>query len=131
MGGEQAANVLATIAKDQRAREGKQVSKCHFSCLLSLSVALTRDTLLPGAAQPESLCVQGSRVQREGPGCLEDTDLEVVEKFRLTFSLFFAPFHLRCLSESFRIPGKHVRKLPARACGTKMSGSPSFAVSEL
>ena len=25
MGGEQAANVLATVAKDQRAREGKQV----------------------------------------------------------------------------------------------------------
>lgn len=78
MGGEQAANVLATVAKDQRAREGKQVSKSHFSCLLSLSVALTREHLLPRAAQLESLCVQGPGFQCEGPSYVEDTDLEAV-----------------------------------------------------
>lgn len=32
MGGEQAATVLATIAKDQKAREGKQVHLSSFIC---------------------------------------------------------------------------------------------------
>lgn len=32
MGGEQAATVLATIAKDQKAREGKQVCLSAFIC---------------------------------------------------------------------------------------------------
>lgn len=39
MGGEQAANVLATITKDQKAREGKEV-KISFSPKLSPGVAL-------------------------------------------------------------------------------------------
>lgn len=33
MGGEQAANVLATVAKDQRAREGKQFSSADEAAL--------------------------------------------------------------------------------------------------
>ena len=34
MGGEQAANVLATVARDQRAREGKQVKAISSLSLL-------------------------------------------------------------------------------------------------
>lgn len=68
MGGEQAANVLATIAKDQRAREGKQVSAA-ISPVFRLWVWLS-----PG----HTLLYQGSGVQREDPGRLKDTDLEVV-----------------------------------------------------
>jgi len=30
MGGEQAANVLTTVSRDQRRREGKEVRLCHF-----------------------------------------------------------------------------------------------------
>lgn len=37
MGGEQAATVLATIAKDQKAREGKQV---HFSSFIYSNVII-------------------------------------------------------------------------------------------
>lgn len=37
MGGEQAATVLATIAKDQKAREGKQV---HFSPFIHSNVVI-------------------------------------------------------------------------------------------
>lgn len=37
MGGEQAATVLATIAKDQKAREGKQVSLSSVVLLLSFT----------------------------------------------------------------------------------------------
>lgn len=39
MGGEQAANVLATITKDQKAREGKEVS-LFYSCLFKDVVML-------------------------------------------------------------------------------------------
>jgi len=38
MGGEQAATVLTTVARDQRRREGKEVRFCHF--LLSACAVL-------------------------------------------------------------------------------------------
>lgn len=37
MGGEQAATVLATIAKDQKAREGKSVRSSMYLCLTTIN----------------------------------------------------------------------------------------------
>lgn len=45
MGGEQAATVLATIAKDQKAREGKQVSLSFVVLSLSFTSSLEVLTL--------------------------------------------------------------------------------------
>lgn len=136
MGGEQAANVLATIAKDQRAREGKQVSKCHFSCLPSLSVALTREHPAARSSATRIPLYSGVRgptwrswlFRRRWPGsCLRNLDL-----YSPSFLHHFIwGTFLWSRTESFTIPGKHSRKLPASACGTKMFDSHSFAISEL
>jgi hypothetical protein len=60
MGGEQAATVLATVARDQKAREGKQVSdffaSCGFDCPLQTPAARKQST--------QATCVSVGRVVR-------------------------------------------------------------------
>ena len=77
MGGEQAANVLATVAKDQRAREGKQVK-----CCLRFARHWSR-----GAAHPEPRQVHGHGSNMQGlalsrrcwPGiCFSNLDLHIL-----------------------------------------------------
>lgn len=46
MGGEQAATVLATIAKDQKAREGKQVALFSSLCSCLIQANKSRDSWL-------------------------------------------------------------------------------------
>lgn len=77
MGGEQAANVLATVAKDQRAREGKQVN-----AVSSLSLGLAQ----PGVGVPRT--PQCSRIRDWLH--LEDADFQ---QFGLTYALSFYLFY--------------------------------------
>ncbi|VFV26318.1 methylcrotonoyl-carboxylase [Lynx pardinus] len=71
MGGEQAANVLATVAKDQRAREGKQVN-----AVFSVSLGLAE----PGSSAPRT--PQCSRIRAWLH--LEDADCQ---QFGLPYAL--------------------------------------------
>lgn len=88
--------MLAMVAKDQRAREGKQVNALspHLPSLAFTSAAREQRT------HSEPFRVRGSGLQRAGLGVLEDTDLEVVSGvWTYTFSvallraiLFQVPF---------------------------------------
>lgn len=100
MGGEQAATVLATVAKAQRAREGKQVNAIYPQ---SLSLAFRYSEASEQCTQTYWRCtarwLHGSGVQCAGPGFLEDADLEVVSGIWILF-LF-----LRAIS--FEVPFCH------------------------
>lgn len=136
MGGEQAANVLATIARDQRAREGKEVNAI---CPPSQSLAFSSEHAEAREQRPQTPSVfvgQGSNVQ--GCSAFEKTlTWKLFQEFGLThsLSLFVEPFHLRYLLvviyKIFRIPRIHFKKLPLSAWGVKIFESASFAVSEL
>lgn len=73
MGGEQAANVLATVAKDQRAREGKKVNAIS-SASLGLAFTIEHSVGREQCAQNPSVCGLGSHARAWLH--LEDADLE-------------------------------------------------------
>lgn len=132
MGGEQAANVLATVARDQRAREGKQVNAVSspppgVAVIPPRFRASQWTPRSPGAVHPESLHAHGPGAQCVGPGFLEDTELKGVASginiYMFSVSLFS--------TISFEVPScantqtfsKHFKKLPVSAWGIKMFDS--------
>lgn len=84
MGGEQAANVLATVAKDQRAREGKQVNAVSLSP--GLTFTRTRGAREQHTQNPSKFV---ARIPTFRAWLyLEDTDLEIVlATYTYTFSI--------------------------------------------
>lgn len=118
MGGEQAASVLATVAKDQRAREGKEVN--FFFSILGFGFA--QWTPWRQGAVPQN------------PGTCVGAGLGVVSAMQtstFSVSLFKAiSFEVPSwdFSESLR---NALETLPVNAWGIKMFDSESLAVSEI